>query len=913
MWRLGHGMNEVTGLQFAHFEVRRRDDGVPWELGRGAMGVTYKAFDPQLRLDVALKVINPAQVGDSKAQALFLREARAAARVHHANVGSVVYLNQDPQNMFYAMEFIAGESLRDWLHSRVPLTPLMAIGLTLQVARGLEAIHREEVVHRDLKPANLMMVRLNKQRPETDPEAWQVKIIDFGLARNVAGEVSETSAAANTTGFRGTALYASPEQCEERRDLDGRSDLYSLGCVMWEMLVGAPPFRANVHRELLNAHVAKPPPLQQLSHLPLPLQAVVVRLLLKDREARFADCDAVIRALEKCGAQIERGDAPVPTNLGDALAATTGLPEPAMNMPREARRGGDRARLFAVIAMGAALLALGSGLAWKKGWLSGSVSTDDWRSRWTNPIVAVLPFEGSNLNDKEQALANALTTQVTNQLGGLPSTRVIPESAIRAARKSPGGMGQNRIRSIDAEFGGVSAVLENSISKQGRDYTINSVLYDARTEKRLWGHTYLRAAANAGIEQEVPEQIVRALRTRLAAAAREIPGRTAAGAVTAADLYFQAVDLDIFDPRRAELLEQVVVMDPSFADAYVELAVFAANQRDANIAKGGSREEQLLKVNALTDKAVALDPISVNTQVIKALVLQASGDTKQANEMIDRVLQAAPNHVRANVIAGFRAENREDFAEAYAYLRKARSIDPGFRRLPYRLYWRASEAGLKDLAAYWLGKILATTVDMQARELIVAQQLFDRGEYDAALEQLNLLPPDLEKEFFSAVDLRRDSLWRTGRYDELLRLGENAEDGIEQSRREYWRAILLWHLGRTNESIEAAGRALMELEKSVAAVKSRGETPRMSLLYLAQMLEILGRAEQAKDLVKQFVQLKSIPERDYDVSIFRNSPETLAMLIRRQEKDREKLAAVARRILEIERSYSGDETPQEPQ
>src|SRR5476651_2478786 len=91
-------MSNLSRLHFAHFEVSLRDDGGPWELGRGAMGVTYKAYDPQLRVYVALKVINPAQVGDAKTRALFLREARAAARVHHANVGNVVFLNQDPAN-----------------------------------------------------------------------------------------------------------------------------------------------------------------------------------------------------------------------------------------------------------------------------------------------------------------------------------------------------------------------------------------------------------------------------------------------------------------------------------------------------------------------------------------------------------------------------------------------------------------------------------------------------------------------------------------------------------------------------------------------------------------------------------------------------------------------------------------------
>src|SRR5476651_1749103 len=107
------------------------------------MGVTYKAYDEQLRIDVALKVINPAQLGHPKTQALFLREARAAARVHQSNVANVVFLNQDPANPFYAMEFIAGESLREWLRPRLPLNPRLAIGLAQQIARGLQAIHAE--------------------------------------------------------------------------------------------------------------------------------------------------------------------------------------------------------------------------------------------------------------------------------------------------------------------------------------------------------------------------------------------------------------------------------------------------------------------------------------------------------------------------------------------------------------------------------------------------------------------------------------------------------------------------------------------------------------------------------------------------------------------------------------------------
>ena len=303
---------------FGHFRIERREDGTPWTLGTGAMGVTYKAWDEKLRLAVALKVITAAQVQNPQAQALFLREARAAARVRHTNVASVLALGDTPGNLHYAMEFVDGLSLAERLRQGAPLPPLLALDLALQAARGLEAIHEQKLVHRDLKPANLML--LAAPHPPHQ-EAWRVKIIDFGLARLVSGEApaeEEENVLAPTIGFRGTTLYASPEQCEERTDLDGRSDLYALGCVLWEMLVGTPPFHARTHREVMNLHVHAPPPLPRLAHLPVSLQAIVARLLLKDRDARFADADALARALEKARAKIERGE----DKGDDPLAAT---------------------------------------------------------------------------------------------------------------------------------------------------------------------------------------------------------------------------------------------------------------------------------------------------------------------------------------------------------------------------------------------------------------------------------------------------------------------------------------------------------------------------------------------------------------------------------------------------------------
>jgi TolB-like protein len=892
-------MSNHSLLHFAHFEVRRQEDGAPWELGRGAMGVTYKAYDPQLRVYVALKVINPAQVGDAKARALFLREARAAARVRHANVGSVVYLNQDPENMFYAMEFIAGESLRDWLHSRVPLSPLMAIGLSLQIARGLEAIHREEVIHRDLKPTNLMIVRADKQRPESDPEAWLIKIIDFGLARNVAGDVSETSAVAGTTGFRGTALYASPEQCEERRDLDGRADLYSLGCVMWEMLVGTPPFRANVHRELLNAHVAKPPPLQQLSHLPLGLQAVVARLLLKDREARFADAGAVIRALEKSRGQIERGEdaVQVAAQTDTSLSATTVLPEPKAKVSAEVKPRSNRSRMIRVAVACAALLALGAVVGWKAGWIGRMSPTNGERAKWDAPVVAILPFDATDGSKEETKLADSMTSELINRVSQLPGTRVISRGAVMAYKISPGGAARKRVRTIDAELGGVTGVLEGSVDRVGDELKINTVLYDAKTERRLWGYTYRRDWNDAtAAEKEVPDQIARALHTRFEAAKRETPGQRLGPGPTAADLYFQALPMDPHDPNRKALLEQAIVKDPKFAEAYAESSLYelTADFPEEETAKTQETGEELNR------KALALDPNCVPALVHLSGFRRGAGADQEADALLARGLKLGPNFMRANLFTGFHTKSPD---EAYAHVRRAHAMDPDVRRVMFFLERMAREYHLPELAEHWLKKINAITNDLQMRNLAECEALILRGDYAKALDRLRLFPPDLVKDHWSVRELMYQALLGAGKYEAALALLERIKPNEEPHYPEIDRAELLLRLGRVDEARQTAERFAKFQTRIIEESKAKNEPIRIGYFRLAKALEILGRQAEAVEQLDKFAQLETIPIPYPDPWIFRDSPAALDRLA----KIKEKSDLIAKRILDIEKSYSSPE------
>ncbi len=892
-----------SNLIFAHYEVRRREDGAPWELGRGAMGVTYKAYDPQLRVEVALKVINPAQVGDAKTRALFLREARAAARVHHANVGTVVFLNPDPEHLFYAMEFIAGESLRDWLHSRVPLAPLMAIGLSLQIARGLEAIHREEVIHRDLKPTNLMVVRADKRRKEDDPEAWLVKIIDFGLARNVAGDVSETSAVAGTTGFRGTALYASPEQCEERRDLDGRSDLYSLGCVMWEMLVGMPPFRANVHRELLNAHVAKPPPLQQLSHLPPSLQTVVARLLMKDREARFADAGAVISALEKCREQLARGElSTAPSGVEETSVshqATTVMPPVARPM-----RGPGATHRSLIAASIAALLLLGAVLGWKAGWFArvGAAGAD--QAKWDAPVIAILPFDAVDGGKEETRLADALTSDVTTRAGQLPATRVISRGAVMAYKTTTGGPARKRVREIDKELGGVTAVLESSVDRMGDELKINSVLYDAKTEQRLWGYTYRRDWRDVfSVEKEVPEQIARALRTRLAAARRETPEQRAGPGPTAADLYFQALPMDPFDKSRKEIFDQAVAKDPKFAEAVAESSAYDMNAvvgPDGDKLTEQETAEKMKTVEGLARRALALDPDCVAAHVVLSVVKERAGLREEAAALRKRALELAPNDLRANLFTGFGFRETQP-GVAYEYMRRANAMNPDFRRMIYALYTAADRYQLSELAIRWLKRMYELTTDPQLRELITCQQLILRGEYKPALDRLRLFPRDFKipNEWLSVPDMTLEALRGAGMFEELLAMLDASAASDDPADMDLDRAELLLRLGREEEAKAAATRFLRFQEEVIGKAKANKQPVIMGYFRLAKGLEILGRQQEAVAQLETFSQLPVIYDRFQDPWVFRNNPAALGRLAKIRARGEE----IARQIQEIERTF----------
>ena len=301
--------SQDVARRFQHYEVVVGEDGRLVELGHGAMGVTYKAFDIDLRCPVTLKVISEKYLGDESARLRFLREARAAASVRHPNVASVFHLGRSAEGYFYAMEFVEGETLQNLIKRSGPLEVKLALEIATQVAAGLVAVHKKKLVHRDIKPSNIMV-------SFEEEGAVTAKIIDLGLAKVVDEAGAQTTISASGA-FAGTPEFASPEQVIGG-EVDIRSDLYSLGVSLWQMLTGQVPFRGTA-AGVMSQHQHAPLPVEELESVPQSVVSLIEVLLDKDPKRRFQTPAELLKALPTITGAIDEGRTVTYRRLGQML------------------------------------------------------------------------------------------------------------------------------------------------------------------------------------------------------------------------------------------------------------------------------------------------------------------------------------------------------------------------------------------------------------------------------------------------------------------------------------------------------------------------------------------------------------------------------------------------------------------
>src|SRR5881296_70791 len=373
-------------LRYAHFEVEVGADGFPVELGAGAMAITYRARDTVLNSAVALKVIDRKVAQNPGARSRFLREARAAANIHHPNVARVTYYGEQDGECFYAMELVEGETLEESVRRDGPMPLAVALKIIEQATLALAAAEVCGVVHRDIKPSNLML--------ESDASGTlTVKLIDYGVAKVMAAR-AEPGAEETQAGFIGTPAFASPEQFAEtgQSRIDTRSDIYSLGVTLWYLLCGRTPFVGRTMEEI-RARQTSELPLEQLKGLHLPGQVIALlkSMLAPDPKDRPQTARDLLSAVHRC---YERFN-----------------PEARSRRRRVALAGAALTLAIAVVALGT--------------WMYQ-------RTRAFTPMersIAVLPFENLS-SDKENAyFAEGIQDEILTRLSKIADLKVISRTS----------------------------------------------------------------------------------------------------------------------------------------------------------------------------------------------------------------------------------------------------------------------------------------------------------------------------------------------------------------------------------------------------------------------------------------------------------------------------------------------------
>ncbi len=302
------------------------------QIGEGGMGTVYRAEHVMLGSPAAVKVLLPQFTRDAVVVDRFFQEARAATAIRHPGIVEVFDYGRLPGDQAYiAMELLRGEDLAGLIARRGTLDASLATEIAIQILAALNATHVVGVVHRDLKPDNIYLVR-----DGSAPGAIRVKILDFGIAKLVGdplGRPPENRPQSKNGSILGTPAYMAPEQCKGGIELDARVDLYALGCILFEMLTGRPPFLAAGDGEVMAMHIYEPPP--RLSNLvrdlPVELDALLARLLTKVREDRIPSAAYALASLERAPVAPLVGE--VPLSGARQAMQVVGLPPPPPERP----------------------------------------------------------------------------------------------------------------------------------------------------------------------------------------------------------------------------------------------------------------------------------------------------------------------------------------------------------------------------------------------------------------------------------------------------------------------------------------------------------------------------------------------------------------------------------------------------
>ncbi len=835
----------VIGTTLSHYKILA-------ELSRGGMGIVYRAMDTKLDREVAIKVLPPELVSDAERRRRFVQEAKAAASLHHPHIAVIHEIDEADGVTFIAMELIEGDKLGDVLaRERLPLA--RSLELATEVAEGLARAHAKGIVHRDLKPANIMLT-----------EDGHAKVIDFGLAKLVeplGGDDSQASTAFREGGtdpgkVMGTISYMSPEQARGH-EVDHRTDIFTLGTIIYEMTAGQAPFRGATGADTMSAILGKPaPPLPALgqdvsTEASTDLQRLIEKCLAKDPTNRYqgmkdlvVDLRAIRRRLES--ASVAPAAKPAATKKVFALAAAAVL----------------------VLIVGYALLNR-----------APAPPQEEEAPAVERKKIAVLPFE--NLGPPEdEYFADGMAEEITSRLAGVSGLGVISRNSSSQYKDT-----DKPTRQIGEELG-VQYLLEGTVrwqkgssdSMSGR-VKVTPKLIQVSDDTQLWSSVYDRVTDDLfDVQSEIAQEVIQQMNVTLLAPEQEALTSKPTENMEALQAYqrgrshlFRRAVSSKEDFDLAErMFERAVRLDPTFAEAHASLATTHLwIWRDFD-----RSEERLERATAALDRARELEPdLPLVHQSVGLYAYMVDRAWDRALSELSIAAKGLPNDAFAAAFVASVYRRRGDWDGAVTHFEKAVELDPRNGLVAGLLggtYWMVGEYEKADRI---LSVALTLAPDQPVSYWARASNYWSwRGETAEARQILEEMPYQADDRFAVFMWFLQETLERN--FDDALsRLRSTPLAAFEDQLNSYPKALLvalsLRELDRAEEARAAFEDARVILEERL------GQSPEDHRFHSSLGITYagLGRKEEAVAAGKRGVELMPVskdaflgPSRIHDLA-----------------------------------------------
>ena len=706
----------TPGSSLRHYEIVQL-------LGKGGMGRVYLAYDQRLARKVAIKVFSTDVSGSRDQLDRFIREARAASALHHPNICTVFEIDPEHEPPYIAMEYVEGRSLAEMIANGA-IGVEQAMDIMIQAADGLAEAHEAGIIHRDIKPANIVV---NK--------SGVVKLVDFGIAKKILASADDLTARQLSYAgmIIGTISYMSPEQARGK-EVDARSDIWSLGVILYELLTGELPFRGETPGDIISEIIKSDTPSVHGSGFPVSaeIDQVIGKALAKDKEHRYSGALHFSADLKKIKTRLSRSEDVETSSLVSNQDGnpTLVLGEQTDAAPAAVRTISEKFRhKFPYVAFGLLVVILAAiGLSYFI------------RPRAPIESLAVMPFANETGNPDSDYLSDGITESLIARLSQIPDLSVKARSSVFRFKGKDAA-----IKDVGKELG-VPGILTGRLARRGNEYSFYIELVDTTTEKVIWQAEYTRPESGlATIPSEIARDVASKVRQKLSRAEEQSIVRNYTDNSAAYELYLKG--RYYWDKRNEEAYKvaedaykQAIALDPNYALAYAGLA-------DCYLFReiGLGRDVAMPKAKEFALKALELDESLAEAHTTLAFVhSNYELDFAAGEREFRRAIELKPNYAIAHQFYGSMlvATGRTD--AALAEMRRAVDLEPYSAAINWSLGMGLGFARRYDEAIVQLQKTLQIQPNYALAEGNLTGMYIQTGRYEDAMQlvQKHLANPE---------------------------------------------------------------------------------------------------------------------------------------------------------------------------